>query len=363
VTRATSSPYMEWAKTKKAARFNLARSGVPDQPLAVLGASLEDVEIDDDGGYGWPPLLGALGAHLGVPPEEIVHLPGTSMANFVALAGLLEPGDDALIERPAYELLVSAARFLGAHVVRFDRRFEEGFAVDPAAVARAMTPKTRVVVLTNLHNPSSARIPDATLHALGSLAREMGARVLVDEVYLEALYEAPTPTSRRLGPEFVVTSSLTKAWGFSGLRCGWIAAEPDLARRFARLNDLFGVNHARPAETLALRALARLPDFASTFRELLAGNRALVREFLGARSDIEAVVPPDGTVVFPRVKGGSSETLCRLLRDRYDTSVVPGEFFEEPRAFRIGLAVPRDELREGLERIGRALDELALGLS
>ncbi len=161
MTRATSSPYMEWAKTKKAARFNLARSGVPDQPLAVLDATLADVEIDGGGAYGWSPLLSALGAHLGVPADEIVHLPGTSMANFVALAGLLGPGDDVLIERPGYELLVSAARFLGANVVRFDRRFEEGFAVDPGAVARAMTPKTKVVVLTNLHNPSSARIPDA----------------------------------------------------------------------------------------------------------------------------------------------------------------------------------------------------------
>ena len=91
---------MEWAKTKKAARFNLSRSGVPDQPLAVLDATLADVEIDGGGGYGWPPLLRALGAHLGVPPDEIVHLPGTSMANFVALAGLLGPGDDVLIERP-----------------------------------------------------------------------------------------------------------------------------------------------------------------------------------------------------------------------------------------------------------------------
>ena len=359
MTRATASPYMEWAKTRKAARFNLSRSGVPDQPLAVLEASLADVEIDGGGGYGWPPLLAALGAHLGVPAEEIVHLPGTSMANFVALAGLLGPGDDVLIERPAYELLVSAARFLGANVLRFDRRFEEGFAVDPGAVARAMTPKTKVVVLTNLHNPSSARIPDATIHALGSLAREAGARVLVDEVYLEALYETPTPTARRLGPELVVTSSLTKAWGFSGLRCGWIAAEPDLARRFARLNDLFGVVHARPAETLALRALARLPALAPGYRELLAENRAVFGEFLAGRTDLEAVVPPDGTVVFPRRKQGGSDELCRLLRESYETSVVPGEFFEDPRAFRVALSIPGDELREGLSRLGKALDDLA----
>ncbi|HSB36317.1 MAG TPA: aminotransferase, partial [Thermoanaerobaculia bacterium] len=74
MTRATSSPYMEWAKTKRGARFNLSRSGVPDQPLGALEATLADVEIDGGGGYGWAPLLAALGAHLGVPPNEIVHL-------------------------------------------------------------------------------------------------------------------------------------------------------------------------------------------------------------------------------------------------------------------------------------------------
>ena len=358
MTRATSSPYMDWAKTKKAARFNLSRSGVPDQPLAVLEATLADVEIDGGGGYGWPPLLSALGAHLGVPAEEIVHLPGTSMANFVALAGLLAPGDDIVVERPTYELLVSAARFLGANVVRFDRRFTDGYAVDPSAVSAAMTPRTKLVVLTNLHNPSSARIPDATLHAVGTLAREAGARVLVDEVYLEALYETPTPTARRLDPELLVTSSLTKAWGFSGLRCGWIAAEPDLARRFARLNDLFGVVQARPAETLALRALARLPALAPGLRELLAKNRNAFSEFLAGRTDLEAVVPPEGTVVFPRLKHGTSDELCRMLRETYETTVVPGSFFGDDRAFRVALSIPPDDLREGLARLGQALDSL-----
>ena len=361
MTRATSSPYMEWAKTKSGARFNLSRSGVPDQPLAALEATLADVVIDGGGGYGWAPLLAALGAHLGRPQDEIVHLPGTSMANFVALAGLLSPGDDVLVERPTYELLVSAARFLGANVVRFDRRFTDGYAVDPSAVSAAMTPRTKLVVLTNLHNPSSALIPDDTLFRVGTIAREAGARVLVDEVYLEALYETPPRTAHRLGPEFVVTSSLTKAYGLSGLRCGWVLAERDVARRLWRLNDLFGANHARPAETLALRAFAKLDELAPGFNQMLETNRDRLHAFLRTRADLACYVPPQGTVVFPKLLTGEVGRLCSRLREAYETTVVPGEYFGRPAHFRVGLSVETDTFREGLARLGQALDDLAKG--
>lgn len=359
--RPTASAYMEWAKTRSSARFNLSRSGVPDQPLAALGAALEDVETSGGGGYGWPPLLSAIASRFGSSPECIVHLPGASMANFVVLAGLLAPGDDVVVEAPTYELLVSAARFLGAGVVSFARAAREEFRVEPEAVARAMTPRTRLIALTNLHNPSSALVPDETLFRLGEIAREAGARVLVDEVYLEALYEKPPRSAHRLGPEFVATSSLTKAYGLSGLRCGWVLAEPDLARRLWRLNDLFGVTHARPAETLALRAFAKLPDLAPGFRALLETNRALITEFLPSRSDLACFVPPHGTVVFPKLLSANVGALCRVLRETYETSVVPGEFFGKPDHFRIGLSVEPDDFREGIHRLGRALDEIAKG--
>jgi aspartate/methionine/tyrosine aminotransferase len=361
MTRATSSPYMEWAKSRSGARFNLSRSGLPDQPLAALGAVLEDVETSGLDGYGWAPLLEAIASRFGTSPECVVHLPGASMANFVVLAGLLAPGDDVVVEAPTYELLVSAARFLGAGVVSFARAAGEEYRVEPEAVARAMTPRTRLIALTNLHNPSSALVPDETLFRLGEIAREAGARVLVDEVYLEALYASPPRTAHRLGPEFIATSSLTKGYGLSGLRCGWVLAEPDVARRLWRLNDLFGVNHARPAETLALRAFSKLRDLAPGFRALLETNRALFAEFLAARSDLACFLPPHGTVVFPKLLTANVGALCRLLRETYETSVVPGEYFGSPRHFRIGLCVEPDVFREGLGRLGRALDEIGRG--
>jgi len=359
VKRAMGSEYMEWAKTRSHARFNLATSGVPDVPLAELPVGLEELELTAPGQYGYAPLLERLARRLGVRADCVVAATGASMANYLALDALLEPGDEALLEEPTYELLVRAAEHVGARIVRFPRRHERGFALDPAEVARALTPATRLIVVTNLHNPSSALTEEGTLREVQALARRVGARILVDEVYLETLYDRrPWRSAFHLGPEFVTTSSLTKAHGLSGLRCGWILAEPELARRLWRLNDLFGVNPAHAAERLSVVALDNLDRIAARARGLLEANRPLLHRFLDARQDVSCARQEFGTVVFPRLERGAVDGLCERLRERYDTSVVPGRFFGRPEHFRIGISVSTEVVAGGLERLAKALDEL-----
>ena len=246
------SPYMEFAKLDSSTKFNLATSGVMSYPLAGLDFSVSDLEINGPTLYGYPPLLEAIGNMKGVPAECIVHALGTSMANHLAMSALFAPGDEVLIEEPAYELMLNAILYLGAKVRRFQRRAEDNFALNPEEVKRNLTPDTRLIVITNMHNPSSTLANQEVLRTIGNMANEIGARVLVDEVYLEALHHPPVPTSFHLGNQFVVTSSLTKAYGLSGLRCGWIIAEPALAERIWRLNDLFGSSPVHIAELLSV---------------------------------------------------------------------------------------------------------------
>lgn len=352
--RTVGSEYMEWAKLHSGSRFNLAASGLPDVPLSDLPVRLEDLELTAPGAYGYPPLLERLARRMGVPVECVVTAAGTSMANYLALDALLEPGDEALIEEPSYPLLVSAAEHVAARVVRFPRR-EPDFAVDPSEVARALTPRTRVIVLTNLHNPSSALAEEPVLREVQALARSVGARILVDEVYLETLYaRRPWRSAFHLGSEFVTTSSLTKAYGLSGLRCGWILAEPELARRIWRLNDLFGVNAAHAAERLSVVALDHLDRFAARSQSLLDANRPFLLRFLDTHPRLRCARHEFGTVAFPRFGPGADE-LCARLRDEHDTAVVPGRFFGAPEHLRIGLCVATEALVEGLARVGRAL--------
>jgi aspartate/methionine/tyrosine aminotransferase len=361
-TRALSSDYMHWAKTQSSAHFNLATSGMPNFPLADLPVKLEELEITGTSGYGYPPLIEELAAKSGVPKECVVAAAGTSMANHLAMAALIAPGHEVLIEQPTYGLLLEVAGYLSANVKRFSRtigpsRTGSRFAVDVEELRRQLTPRTRLIVLTNLHNPSSALIDDVTLKAIGEAARGVGARVLVDEAYLEAAYAISPRTSFHLGEEFVVTSSLTKFHGLSGLRCGWILAAPDLATKMWRLNDLFASTPVHAVEQLSVIALKNIELPAARARRLLEANRPLLVSFLRSRKDLEWVEQDYGTVAFPRVLRANVDKFCALLADKYETTVVPGKFFEMPEHIRIGVGCETDILREGLERLGKALDE------
>src|SRR5579863_1686057 len=357
--REIRSAYIEWAKLRSAAQYNLAASDMLHFPLSELPVRVEDLEITGSSGYGYQPLLERLSAKANVPVENIVQAQGTSMANHLAMAALIEPGDEVLIEEPSYQAIVSTAEYLGAKIRRFPRKFEAGFQLDPREVERNISPRTRLIVITNLHNPTGVRSPDAKLRMVGEIARSMGAHVLVDEVYLEANFDSPWQSAFLLGPNFVVTSSLTKAYGLSGLRCGWIFAAKPLAERMWRLNDLFGVMAPHPIELLSVLALEHLPEIAARSKQLLTTNRALLKEFFKSRRDLLAIWPEAGTIAFPQLTSGHADAFCQLLRDKYETSVVPGRFFEAPEHFRIGVGGNTEEVGEGLARIGAALDELA----
>jgi aspartate/methionine/tyrosine aminotransferase len=362
-SRIIGSHYMEWAKICSHAKFNLASSGLLPFPLSELGIRLEDLELSGPSLYGYEPLQQALSKKAGVSAECIVAAVGTSLANHLAMAALIEPGDEVLIELPVYEPILAVARYLGAVPRRFRRRSDSGFCVNPEEVERRITPRTKLMVLTNLHNPSSVLAEDAVLESIGEIARRAGARILVDEVYLEAAAVMnpgnPPRSAFHLGNEFVVTGSLTKAYGLSGLRCGWILAEPALAQRIWRLLDLFHVIPAHASERLSVLALQRLDAIAARARAHLTANRALLDKFLDSRTDLDCVRPEFGTVVFPRLKNGRVDRLCTLLRDSFETTVVPGRFFEMPDHFRLGFGCESAMLADGLDRLGKALDAVA----
>jgi aspartate/methionine/tyrosine aminotransferase len=356
IEEAKRSRYMEWAKTSSTARYNLASSGLTSVPIAEFPFRLEELEITG-GDYGYAPLLERIAQHTDAPVECIVTAEGTSMANHLAMAALLEPADEVVIELPTYGLLLDLARYLGARVKRITRRFENNFEISLPEMEQAITPATRLVVLTNLQNPTGALISAETLRVIGELARGVGASVLVDEVYLEMLFERAQDGAFSLGENFIVTSSLTKAYGLSGLRCGWILAAPELAHRIWRLNDLFAATAAHPAECMSVMAFDHLEKFRARTHALLATNRPLLDSFLDSRSDLACFRPPAGTIVFPRLEQGDPDAFFHLLREKYETSVVPGEFFGMPRHFRLGIGGETENIRAGLERLGAALDE------
>lgn len=355
--RVMASEYMHWAKTQAPVRYNLASSEVPHFRMDRLAIDVADLQLDGASRYRYPQLREAIADKCGVTPECVVMADGTSMANMLAMATLIAPGDDILAEHPVYEPMVAAASFLGGQV-RFFVRDGPDFRLDPAAVEAALTEKTRLILLTNLHNPTGNLADEAALRAVGAAAARVGAIVLVDEVYLDAVI--PTPASAALlGDTFVTTSSLTKVYGLSGLRCGWILASPALAERMWRLNELFAVAQAHQAERLSCIALSELDEIGADTAAMLARNRALANAFFARRDELQAAPMVHGVTAFPRLLRGSVDALDAALRARYDTAIVPGRFFGLTDHFRIGVGGPTETVEAGLKRLGWALDAMA----
>jgi aspartate/methionine/tyrosine aminotransferase len=148
-------------------------------------------------------------------------------------------------------------------------------------------------------------------------------------------------------------------YGVSGLRCGWILAEPSLVQNMWRLIDLHYSSHVFIAEQLSVAVFSQLEMIAKRSESLLRTNCAEMRAFLESRSDISAIPPEQGLIAFPRLLAADVNRFCRILRDKYDTAVVPGKFFEMPEYVRIGLGGESAILKQGLASVARALDEFA----
>lgn len=350
------APYMEWAKTRPAARYDLAISNMLACSLDDLPGAREAIALSgrNDNGYG--PLLEAIAARYGVEPSQVTTAQGTSGANFLVCAALLSPGDDVLVERPGYDPLLGTPRLLGANVVRFERTFADRFALDADRVRAALTPRTKLIVITSPHNPSGVVADDEALAAIGRIAEAHGAHVLVDEVYLDATDASVIPAARR-GHVFISTSSLTKSYGLAALRCGWILSSTSLAERIRRARDVVDGTGPIVTERLAVIAFQNLEHLIARAKGILATNAPQVHAFVNSRPELEWVEPRGGTVCFPRLRDAAdtSPFAARLLTER-DTAVVPGRFFEAPEHFRIGFSGPAKTLSPGLDAIGAALD-------
>jgi aspartate/methionine/tyrosine aminotransferase len=352
------SPYIQFSKLQSSSDFNLATSAMASYPLSGLDLSIEQLEINGNNPYGYMPLREAIAQRYQVPVESVVTATGgTSMANYLALAAIAEPGEEVLVESPTYELLLSAAQFLGLKVRRFGRRVEGDFSIDLEDLAHNLTPETRAIVLCNLHNPTGHFTDDGTLAAIGRMARKVGARVLVDEVYRDMVWEQAAKSAVQLDPEvFVSTNSLTKTYGLGGLRCGWVLATPELAERMWYINDLHGLTSVYPSEVMALAAFERLNLIAEKQRALLDTNRALLKQFIESRSDLDCYWPEYGTIIFPKVRNGRSTEFPQFFREQFQGTVVPGEFFEVPERFRVGVGLPTEQIERSLAQLGKALD-------
>jgi len=354
------APYLLWAKTRQPAAIDLAGSNLLHCALDELPGMAQAIDISAPNDNGFAPVVEAIAAHYGVAPARVVQGMGCSGANFITMATLVSAGDDVLVERPAYDPLIGAARLMGANITRFERHASNGFRIDPDDVRKAMTPKTRVIVVTTPHNPSGVQVDRKTIGAIAQIADSHGAHVLVDEVYLDAAClvagcgETSKSAARVDGP-IIVTSSLTKSYGLAGLRSGWAIAPADTAERMRRARDVIDNANSAPADRLAAFAWSHRAQLAGRTRALLSANISRARAFFADHAEFELPEPPNCSVVFARLAGQTdSASFVQAMLDQHGVALAPGHFFESPAHFRLSLAGKPEALERGLERMGLA---------
>ena len=310
-----------------------------------------------------PYIVAALSKRYGLAPHSILCTTGATGAISLLYRTFLNRGDHVLVETPGFDIFSDFALSQGADVDVFSRPAPD-FSIDPAAVARKIKPRTRFIVLSSLHNPSGAFVPDDTLAQLADLAAARGVMVIVDEVYRDyANGAAIGNVGAKLRRNIISVSSLTKIYGLSTLRCGWIAASPDILDAVNIVSDKFEFNVSKLAHAVAAEVLENSAVFDRYAGDILMAARPVMTDALSAMCEdglLAGSMPTYGCICFPKVVGvDDTRRLSQWLIAKHRLYVVPGEYFGAPGHFRLGFAVEPERLSLGLEKLAHGLAEYA----
>jgi len=345
----------------------LCASDVQGYPMAELLAL-----ADDDTRRMWDgltlgytestghPLLRAEIASLyeDLEPDDVLVFAGAEEAIFCLANVLLGPGDHAVVTWPGYQSLYEVARATGADVTFHELREEHGWAIDIDLLRSQVTPSTRLVVVNAPHNPTGMQPDRATFDALVALAEEVGAHLLVDEVYrfLEFDGVERLPAGADASPRGISLGVMSKSFAMAGLRIGWLATrDRDVLERCARFKDYTTICSSAPSEVLALIGLRARATVLARSRSIVADNLVALDTFFDAWSDrFTWVRPRAGSVGFPRltVPGVSIDAWAAGLVEAEGVLLLPGSQFDYGgNHFRLGFG--RADLPIALERLER----------
>ncbi len=347
--------YLAWVRRVQArpVRISLLESGLRSSP-ADLGLDPAETLTAPAPELGNREVIGLLARRYGVPEGEILPVLGASLGIFMACAATVGPGEAAMVESPSYEPFRRVPEALGARVVSFPR--PRG-ALDPGEVLSRWAPGTRTVLVSDLHNPSGTRAGDGPLAELAAEAARRDAVVFVDEVYRDFL-PGPVGTARRLAPNIVTGSSLTKVYGLGGVRAGWIFAPPALVERMRDILNLLHALDPAPIQPVIRRGLEQADPLRDRARAAAARGWAAVQAWREAHPGSPEVLVPDGGIVaWMELPAGctGSEVAERLL-DEHGVAVTPGRFFGDDSGLRFGFNLEPGPLHEALDALVRVVN-------
>lgn len=355
--------YLEWARTYMGrVRNDLARSNVKAVTKEELGLTLDDVDIGGADEQGHPALTSVLSKKYGVPAERIHVVNGATAGITLACAATIRDGDEVLVETPNYEPVYRSAVLHGGSIRMLERTFDRSWQLSLEELERKITKHTRAILLTNAHNPSGTLTSPEKMLTIGQIARDHGAKVIVSENYLDNLFKGKPISCATQGDAFVAIASVSKCLGLGSLRVGWVVASEEVIGKIRIAADYLAGGISSPSQTIAAKALAQGDRLIERGRKIVQGNLKIVADWIRKRGDIQWVEPDAGTVALLKLPTGiDAMALSNLLREKYSTLVVPGDFFWLKGFVRVSCGIDEEIVRTGLKNLGAAIDQMKAG--
>jgi aspartate aminotransferase len=300
--------------------------------------------------------------------ECVVNM-GGKHAIFNIFEALVEAGDDVIIPTPYWVTFADIARFVNSNPIFLETQESDGFRLTAEILERALTPKTRLVVVNSPNNPSGAVLDDAEFGKIAKLCRDRNVFLLSDECYSHFLYDGRKPFSvasyTDLKSHIVIAGSVSKTYSMTGWRIGFVLALPEIIGGIVKLQSHSTSNPASVSQKAALEALTGPQESVGIMLAEYAKRRKFVLDRLRAIPGVKCAEPGGAFYAYPNISAAfgrgaikDSVDFAAQLLEKAHVAVTPGEAFGTNDHVRISYATSMEQLDKGLKRIHEFMTSL-----
>lgn len=323
-------------------------NGVPELREALAQKALHDYALDYD------------------PDSEVLVTVGGTEAIFLALFGLVNPGDEVLVPDPGFVLYEPGVRLMGGVPVSVPLLEERDFKLSVDDVMSLITDKSRVIILNYPNNPTGGILSYGDLAKLAKVIVERDLIVISDEVYEKIVYDGArhycAATFPGMRERTLVVNSFSKTYAMTGLRVGYVYGPRDLVSALWLVHQHTVTCVDSLAQYIALEALKMNQSFVDGMVKEFDRRRRLVHGRLNAIEGIHCFMPKGAFYAFPNIRefGMASEEFAEFIAKEAHVVIVPGSAFGNHGEgyIRISYSVAYEKLEEALDRIERVVETL-----
>jgi aspartate/methionine/tyrosine aminotransferase len=346
-------------------RYNLSESSVRDRTFGELNIDLNNLVLAYSEHRGILPLREVIAVENQVlNAYDVLVTTGAAMSLFLVSTTLLSPADHLIVIRPNYATNIETPRAIGCQMSIVDLDFDNGFDLDPERIRAVVKPNTKLISITNPHNPTGKLFSEETINAIVAIAEANDCYLVIDETYRDLNFQTPLrPYSAILSQKVISICSLSKAFGVPGIRIGWlICRDKNLMNSLLAAKEQIVLGNSVIDETIALHLLKQKTTLIPAVHAQIQDNFDIFIKWIENQCFVEYTAPQAGVVCFVRLKKEYEldfTTFRKSLYEIHQTFVGFGHWFEQSeRHFRLGFAYPtQTELIEGLRSFEACLKE------